>query len=154
MGLVRIDGRTRVRTSARRSGGFLLIDGRTVRVVDRSQTAIAEAAPWAVESSPVLIHGGADGMRGDDGARADRVAVGVTTSGRPILLGAFGPGQDCISLFEFGRLARAAATAHGEAVADLLAMDGGPSAHLFLPGRTLYGASSSIFLTNLIALTA
>lgn len=152
MGLLRIAGQTRIRTSRRRGGGFLIVDGRTVRVVDRSQTAVAEAARGAVESSPVLIYRGANGMRRDDAVRYDRVAAGVTVSGRPLLLGAFGRGQDCISLYEFERLARAAAAAHGEAITDLIAMDGGPSAHMLLPGGTLYGATRSIYLTNLIAL--
>jgi hypothetical protein len=154
MGLLRIAGQTRYPTSHRRGGGFLIADDRPVRIVDRGHAAIAEAARWAVESSPVLIYRGANGMRRDDGVRYDRVAAGVSVSGRPLLLGAFGRGQDCVSLYEFEQLARAAASAHGEAIADLIAMDGGPSAHLLLPGGRLYGATSSIYLTNLIALTA
>ena len=58
-----------------------------------------------------------------------------------------------VSLFEFEQLCRGAARATSEAITDLIAMDGGPSAHLWLPplGR-LYGARSSIYLTNLVTI--
>ena len=155
MGLIRLNGVTRRAPSGRRSGGFLAISPGGPRIVSRARTPEALAAPNAIESSPILILNGQSGMRADDRVPADRVAAGVTRSGAVVLVGAFALGQDTVSLFQFEQLARRAAIAEGEVLSGLIAMDGGPSAHLYLPasGR-LYGSPSSIFLTNLVAIGA
>ena len=153
MGLLRQDGVTRQGPTPGRSGGFLVGAGGHLQVLDRRHPAQAEASPWAIESSPILVQGGDSGMRRDDHARADRVAAGTTRSGALCLAGAFAQGQATVSLYAFEQLCRRAAASAGEAVEDLIAMDGGPSAHLWLPtvGR-LYGARSSIYLTNLVTI--
>ena len=155
MGLVRIGGTTRHPPSGRQGGGFLIAGGRHPRVVTRDQVGLAQAAPNVIESSPILVFNGQTGMRRDDRVRADRVAVGTTQSGSLFLIGAFGAAQDTISLFEFEQLAGVAASTQGQTIAAMIAMDGGPSAHLILPaaGR-LYGEASSIYLTNLVTLSA
>jgi hypothetical protein len=153
MGLVRIDGQTIQGPSPRTSGGFLASDGRSIRIVPRKAPAPALAARFAVESSPILIEGGKSGMRADDGLRFDRIGVGAADSGAMVVLGAFGVAQKAVSLWEFEGLARAAAARVDEHIADMLAMDGGPSAHLFLPdenGGVLYGQPGRIYTPNMV----
>lgn len=153
MGLLRQDGATRQGPTPGRSGGFLTITDGRVQIRDRRHVAEAAASRWAIESSPILVQDGDSGMRRDDHVRADRVAAGVTTAGVLCLAGAFAQGQATVSLFEFEQLCRQAARSTGDSVTDLIAMDGGPSAHLWLPtlGR-LYGSRASIYLTNLVTL--
>jgi hypothetical protein len=155
MGLVRVDGQTLQGPSPRTSGGFLASDGRSVSIVAKATPGPAQAARFAVESSPILIRDGRSGMRSDDGRRFDRVGAGTTREGSVMLMGAFGLAQQAVSLWEFEALAQAAAQASGERMADMLAMDGGPSAHLWLGGEsggTLFGQSGRIYTPNKVCL--
>ncbi len=155
MGLVQVDGRTVQPPSPRRSGGFLVSDGKTFRVVPKSAPAPALAARFAVESAPILIQRGRNGMRADDMQRHDRVAGGVTAAGDLVLVGAFTASGSTVSLWEFEKLVRAAAADLGEAPADVLAFDGGPSAHLFLPGADggeLFGQLGRIYTPNVVCI--
>lgn len=156
MGLVRVDGQTLQGPSPRTSGGFLASDGQSVRIVPKRTPAAALAARYAVESSPILIQNGKSGMRADDGLRFDRIGVGQADSGAMIAAGAFGVAQKAVSLWEFEALVEAAAGDLGERVTDMLAMDGGPSAHLFLPdeaGSVLYGQPGRIYTPNMVCLS-
>jgi len=156
MGLVRVDGAALQGPSPRTSGGFLTSDGRTVAIVPKGKPAAALKARFAVESAPILIADGASGMRSNDGRRYDRVAVGITADGDLMAIGAFGPSQASVSLWEFEKLAREAAARRGERIADLIAMDGGPSAHLYLPGGPakagLYGHLGRIYTPNVVCI--
>ena len=150
-GLLRLNGRTLRGPSARTSGGFLATDGRTLKVFDRDQAAFAESQANAIESSPILIRRGLSGMRRDDRVRADRVAAGVTTDGDVVLFAAFGQGGRGVSLYEFEELIRAGAAVQGKILADVIALDGGPSAHLWLPRQEVFlGQTGSIFLTDAV----
>jgi hypothetical protein len=155
MGLVRVEGRTVQGPSPRKSGGFLTSDGRRLTIVHKATPSSALAARFAVESSPILIYRGQSGMRSDDMQRFDRVAVGATEGGDLVLLGAFGVAQRSVSLWEFEKLARAGAAAEGVAIRDLIAMDGGPSAHLYLPddgAGVLFGQGGHIYTPNLVCI--
>ncbi|MBX7249584.1 MAG: phosphodiester glycosidase family protein [Caulobacteraceae bacterium] len=156
MGLVRVEGQTLQGPSPGTSGGFLATDGRAATVVPKGEPAPALAARFAVESSPILIREGRNAMRSDDGLRFDRVAAGVTRDGGMVLMGAFGVAQKAVSLWEFEALAEAAAKARGVKITDLLAMDGGPSAHLWLGGEgggVLYGQPGRIYTPNKVCLS-
>lgn len=153
LGLVRSGGKTLSEISQRRSGGFLMIDSGKIRIVPRSASARALAATDAIESSPIIVLEGENDMRSDDGVRFDRVALGTTSNKQTVVIGAFGDNQDSITLFEFSALARAAVGATGDRLSNLLAMDGGPSAHIYLPStRRLYGYRGGAYLPNAICM--
>lgn len=152
LGLVRVSHKTLFQPSGRRFGGFLLVnDGGALIAVPRSEAAKAATARDAIESSPMIVEGGKSGMRSDDGVRFDRVGIGRTRAGRTMIVGAFGSDQDTVSLHEFAELTLWAATRQGDAAQDVIALDGGPSAHLFLPGlKTIFGDGAAIFLPNAV----
>lgn len=156
MGLVRFDGRTVQGPSPRASGGFLASDGRSLTVVPKKAPAAALAERYAIESAPILIEDGASGMRSNDGQRYDRVAVGITRDGDLLAIGAFAAGQATVSLWEFEKLAREAARRSGKEIADLIAMDGGPSAHLYVPGlpakSAVHGWLGRIYTPNVVCI--
>ena len=105
----------------------------------------------AIESSPILIRHGASGMKRDDHIRADRVAAGVTSDGDVVLFAVVGQGNDAVSLYEFEELIQAAAAVRGKTLADVIAFDGGPSAHLWIPGQEIFlGQTRSIYLTDVV----
>lgn len=153
-GLLRLDGITLRAPSNRTSGGFLATDGRALKVFDRDHAGEAEKADNAIESSPILIQAGLNGMRRDDGVHADRVAAGVTTDGDVVLFAAIGRDGGGVSLYEFEELIRAGAAVQGKTLADVIAMDGGPSAHLWLPRQDVFlGQTGSIFLTDTVCVS-
>jgi hypothetical protein len=152
LGLLKVKGRVINGVSSRKTGGFLAVkpDG-TITIFIRSEAKQAELATDVVESTPVLIHDGMDVMRGDDHVKFDRVAVGNARHGDLIFVGAFANQQKALSLAELARLAAAAARTRGVEINGLLAMDGGPSAHLWLPtAKTLHGARGPTYLPSAI----
>lgn len=152
LGLLKVGGKTVTKTSRRKSGGFLIIDtvGR-VAVLPKRMVAQAEAARDALESTPVLIRNGGDDMRGDQGDRFDRVGVGNSRNGATIMVGAFARDQQTVSLAEFSKLAIAALKSKRIVPDGLLAMDGGPSAHLWFPAKkALYGHRGAAYLPSAI----
>ena len=155
MGLVRVNGQTAQGPSPRTSGGFLTSDGRSIRIVLKAQPQKAMAARFAVESAPILIWNGKNGMRSDDRQRHDRVGVGITQDGDILVVGAFGPAAAGVSLWEFEKLVRQAAIVQGERMIDFIALDGGPSAHLYTPnangkGGGLWGQLGRIYTPNVV----
>lgn len=155
LGLVRVAGKTLGKPSQRKSGGFLAIESGKPVVFKRKDVDAAMASTDAIESTPILIEGGASGMKNNDGIRFDRVAVGNASKGFSIIAGAFGDDQNSVSLFEFEKLVQAASTALGAAPLDVIAMDGGPSAHIYLPDSDqLFGYKGSSYLPNVVCLGA
>jgi hypothetical protein len=153
LGLVRVGGKTLANPSRRRSGGFLVVNNGKIDVLPRRSKARALIATDAIESTPLLVKNGADDMRSDDGVRFDRVAVGTAANGRTVVIGAFAENQDTASLYEFSALARAAVASIGGRLSNLLAMDGGPSAHIYLPRlKRLYGYRGAAYLPNAICI--
>lgn len=152
LGLLRVKGKTITRASSRKTGGFLIVEpGGTIKILTRPMAALAERAADVVESTPVLINDGRDAMRADDHVKFDRVAVGNSRSGDLVFVGAFASQQRTMSLAEFSRLATAAARTRRVEIDDLLAMDGGPSAHLWLPrSKKLHGARGPTYLPSAI----
>ena len=153
LGLVRVGGKTLARPSGRRSGGFLAVNNGKIEILPRAAKNRALGSTDAIESTPVLVRNGANDMRSDDRVRFDRVAVGTTTDRGTVMIGAFAEDQDSVSLFEFSVLARRAVATIGARLHNLLAMDGGPSAHIYLPGtKRLYGYRGPAYLPNAICI--
>ena len=116
--------------------------------------AQAEAVRDALESTPVLILGGRDDMRGDQRDQFDRIAVGHARDGATVIVGAFAQDQQTVSLAEFTKLVLAAAAIKHITIDGLLAMDGGPSAHLWFPAKNaLYGHRGPSYLPSAICVT-
>jgi hypothetical protein len=152
LGLLRVKGETITRTSSRKTGGFLIVEpGGTTRILTKPMAKQAELAADVIESTPVLINDGRDAMRGDDHVKFDRVAVGNSSSGHLVFVGVFASQQRTMSLAEFSRLVAAAARTQRVEINDLIAMDGGPSAHLWLPIlKKLHGARGPTYLPSVI----
>lgn len=152
LGLLRIDGRTITPVSKRKSGGFLAIDANgLVKVLPRNLDAQVDAAHDIVESTPIIILHGLNDMRGNQGDMFDRVGVGNTQTGASVLVGAFAEDQQTVSLWEFTELTLAAGVDKGIMLDSVLAMDGGPSAHLWFPqDGVLYGHRGPVYLPSAV----
>jgi hypothetical protein len=152
LGLLKVSGRTITKTSPRKTGGFLVVDasGR-IKILPKLQREQAEIARDALESTPILILNGRDDMRGDQRDKFDRVAVGNSQNGDAIIIGAYAKNQQTISLAEFSKFALAALKNKEIEPDGLLAMDGGPSAHIWFPKRNaLYGYRGTAYLPSAV----
>lgn len=154
LGLVRVSGRTLTRPSGRRYGGFLTATDGTFAVLRRQAANTALRATDAIESSPIIVWNARSDMKSDDGIRFDRVALGTTVDGQLVIVGAFAPDQETVTLTELGALAMAAVRLRQKRLDTLIALDGGPSAHLYLARqRRLFGFGGSMYLPNAVCVT-
>lgn len=153
LGLVRIAGSTKSPPSGRKFGGYLTGGHPGLAVLRKGDVQRALRAPYAIESSPLVVEGGASGIRSDDGEVYDRIAIGSARDGGALVVGVFGDDQETVTLGEFASIAIRATAMIGHPAADLLAMDGGPSAHVRLgAANALYGYRGPAFLPNVVCL--
>lgn len=135
LGLAVADGAVLSPFSPRRFGGVLVRDGAGSAIVPIARFDPEEAHEQALQSSPIIVAGGANDMLRDDGRSANRLAIGLDGDGGLVVIGAFRSGGGAVSLFTFAELILALDAAAGIAVVDALAMDGGPSAQILLPAN-------------------
>lgn len=154
LGLVRIDGITLSPPSTRTSGGFLAINDGKPRVFPRQAKAEALRAANAIESAPIVEENGTNGIHSDDGIRFDRIGIGLTETGETLIIAVFGNDQNGVSLFEFEQMAAWVTDQNSLRIKDFIAMDGGPSAHIYLPKTLdLLGDRGFVYIPNVVCLT-
>ncbi len=152
LGLVIQDGEEKNRYRRRRFGGFVTFDGANTEVLGLSERRRAEASPNALQSTPILLRGGRVGV-GRDEVRFDRVAVGHTRGGDLVVAGGFARDGHGLSLRRFTELVRDREELADDPVTDLLALDGGPSAAIVVPGiERVYGMDALTYLPNAICI--
>lgn len=128
-GLVRTGDRTVSSLAGWRDGGVLSIVGDTARVVRIAEWRDAPTSKGiALQAKPLLVADGKVDEPLGDRSRWNRVAVGTMRDGRVVLIGAFTPHNNAVTLREF---AQDAISVLGSNLAMLLNMDGGPSAFLY-----------------------
>ena len=144
LGLAVADGKQVSPFGDRRYGGVLAqIEGQTAIFPVR---AFPQDRPWqeALQSSPIVVADGANDMNGDDGQAANRLAVGLDADGGLVVVGAFRAGHRALSLYAFADLIVALKAAAGIDVRTALALDGGPSAGLYVPSLDAWDGSRGI----------
>ena len=111
-----------------RDGGVLSISGGEARITRiatwRATTSTAETA---LQARPLLVFDGKVDDPLNDHSRWNRVAVGTMRDGSVVLIGAFRPHNNAVTLREF---AQDAIAVLGPDLISLLNMDGGPSAFM------------------------
>ncbi len=137
-----IDEGREVHAAAGGSGALVLDDGRLAIVRLRGLHPAPRAS--VLQTWPLLIEpGGADGIRGEDGKRSRRSAIGLTAGGYGLLVSV---PDDGISLFSLMQLCRRL----GAVVAANL--DGGPSAGFALAAPPGWSAPSATPVSNALVL--
>jgi hypothetical protein len=117
------------------AGGFLAQAAHAVQIfpATTTDTELAQHAE-VLQTRPVLLQAGQLAVARDDFARGNRVAVLVGRSGAVGVLGVFGPVSSAFSLYELALLARQVAQRAGLDAAAAINLEGGPGAHIHLPG--------------------
>lgn len=109
------------------------------------------AEPWAeaLQSSPLIVDQGRNDMHRDDGKRFNRLAIGLDAAGNLMILGAFRANLRAVSLYAFAEIALAVGQRIGFDLEQALALDGGPSARIYLPGSgRFWGYGGRDYLPN------
>lgn len=152
LGLVVADGTTKNRRIGWKGGGFLVHsrDGNT-KIVPATKYRQRPTDFNVIQSKPLLVEDGHNGIRSDDGERYNRTAVAITTSGKLIVAGAFEGFGRSVSLYEFATFLLAVRCSDGSTVRWALAMDGGPGAQIYVPSIKLhFGDPGQNFVPNLV----
>lgn len=134
-----------------KTGGAVLDGSKKQKIVTVAHLKGIDHARDALQSKPMLVWNHQNGIRQDGGPAVDRVAVGVTRDNDWIVIGAFGTEGLGVSLKEFADLILALPSFGGVSVESALNMDGGPSAHIYLPkSEKHFGYLGPTFLPNVI----
>lgn len=131
--------------------GGALFDGPKEKLVPVARLKTIGLHQNALQSKPMLVWNTKSGIRQDGGPTANRVAVGVTHDSDWIVIGAFGNEGLGVTLKEFADIIVALPRLGGVSVDSALNMDGGPSAHMYVPkiGKH-FGDPGQTFLPNVV----
>lgn len=137
----------------RRFGGYAVLEGGKPAILPVKSRNRAEAAEQAIQSSPIVVANGANDMNSDDGVKFNRTAVGITSDGRTVLVGAFRTRGSAISLYDFADAIVGMNSAGGPEIDVALALDGGPSSQILIPSTgDVYGYDGPNYLPNAVCL--
>jgi uncharacterized protein YigE (DUF2233 family) len=154
LGLVKSDGKTISRKYPWASGGVVAASKDRVEIFPIANFTNPQGYSDAIQSKPLLVEGGRDGIRTATNDRFDRSAVAVDSKGSVYFFVLHEPAGSAGSLAEFSYLIRSFRSTKGEAIAFALAMDGGPGAHMYVPALKKHcGAGAPTFVPNALYVT-
>jgi uncharacterized protein YigE (DUF2233 family) len=106
----------------------------------------------ALQSRPILLYSGKPDGADSHEARANRSIIGVTQEGNIVVALVLGEARQSITLAETADLLVSFASLEGRPkLSDVLALDGGPSAHLYAPrSKRHFGSTEDGFVPNII----
>jgi exopolysaccharide biosynthesis protein len=150
MGLVVASGKN-VSSLWRWKTGGAVLDGLKEKIVPVARLKGAGHPQNALQSMPMLVWNNKNGIWQEGGPAVNRVAVGVTRDNDWIVIGAFGSEGLGVTLKEFADLILALPRLGGAFVVSALNMDGGPSAHMYVPKmKKNFGDPGYTFLPNVV----
>jgi hypothetical protein len=153
LGLAVGDGVALSPFSPRRWGGVLVRRGGESAILPLAAFPADGVWDQALQSSPILVADGANDMLRDDGQLDNRLAVALDGAGGLALVGAFRDGGGAVSLHSFAELLLALGLLAGLAPESALALDGGSSAGIVLPGADRsWGSSLPGYMPNALCL--
>lgn len=149
LGLVKADGKT---VSARfnwTSGGIVAASAHGVSILPIASAGAASDHADVLQSKPLLVEDGRDGIRSAGYDRFDRSAIALDARGRTYFFVLHEPSGAAGSLAEFSRLLLSYRSSDRQPILHALAMDGGPGAYLYVPALGRHcGAGTANFVPN------
>ena len=151
LGLIIADGMQRNPKVDWGSGGILLRSRDEARIVPLPAFGNEPGITEAIQSKPILVKDGKSGIYTSRPEYFNRTAVGLDASGNYICIGAFTDNGDAVSLYEFAELLIRLREIGGPSIQDALALDGGPSAHIYIPSiHKHYGYATDNYVPNVL----
>jgi hypothetical protein len=160
LGLVVSNGKKVVDRIGWTSGGVVYATRSVLRVVGVREPLPATGVISALQSKPIVVAEGAVDIRNETlpRERNNRTAIGVRRDGRRefiVVAGVFAEDDQGMTLCEFAQFLVIPRARRGPAVTEALSMDGGPGAHLALPGAREgrlrhFGAAAAAYVPNVL----
>ena len=133
------------------SGGVVQFRKKLVEIVPIGKFSEQSDIITAIQSKPLLVEAGQNGIRISDSARFDRIAIATTSDNQVMVIIVSTPTGKGASLAEFASLLLRIKTRAGGSLNWALALDGGPGAHLMF-GRIHCGRGEPNYVPNLLYL--
>ena len=133
LGLVKTRGRVTNKRHGWTSGGVLFATKAGPVISPIGKFKDSADVLEAVQSKPLLVESGKNGIRSNTNDRFDRSAVALAENGDYVMAVIHAPAGNAASLAEFSRLLLALYRLKDKRLSWAIAMDGGPGAHLFVP---------------------
>jgi len=154
LGLLVSQGRVVRAVKPWRTGGVVSQRSGSIDVTPLGGFAGPPEVDEALESMPLLFGNGRV-MAPFRGGAANRAAIGVAADGTVIIAGVFAPADRAATLEQFAEFMNTAARRRGMTIKSVVALDGGPSAHLFIPSLELhFGFDGERYVPNLLHFAA
>jgi hypothetical protein len=151
LGLIISDGKRRSSKMQWSSGGVLYARDGVTKIDHVSSVTNDFSAQQAIQSKPLVVENGQNGIYTPDKARFNRVGVGISKSGNIVVAGVFSPDQEGATLFGFAEALIAFGALLKDPLVSAIAMDGGPGAHIYISdGQRLFGYDGETFVPNVI----
>lgn len=133
-----------------REGGILFQANDTVGIIhinDYTDQKFREA----IQCKPILVRNSKNDIYSNSDSYFDRISIGITNANELIVCGAFNQDGIALSIYEFGEFLSTCSKKPCPNLNISLYLDGGPSAHIYIPvlGKH-YGYSSNNYLPNII----
>lgn len=153
LGLVVANGRRTSRRHPWKTGGVLIARPTDLAITPIAQFVDGPEIAQALQSKPILVEGGKDGMRGPDRERFDRSAVLLSATGAIAFVAVTEPQGKAATLAEVSRFLLSFRFTDGSGASMALAMDGGPGVHLYVPSLNRHCGSGVVnYVPNAVAL--
>lgn len=154
LGLVKSDGEIKNRKYNWKFGGMIAASDNDVEIIPVRAYKDSPSRINVIQSKPLLIEEGRDGIWKSNFDRFDRSAIALTRHGEIVLFVIHAPGGAAASFAEFSQILLNYRTKNGNPIHYALAMDGGPGAHLFVPSlRKHCGVDTPNYIPNVVYLS-
>lgn len=154
LGLIKMDGERKNVQFPWSSGGVVFGEQRNLAISRIAAFKDSASILTAVQSKPLLVEDGLDGIRSLTGQKFDRSAIAITSSGQVLISVIHSPGGRTAELAEYSALLLKWRDQEGGKVTWALAMDGGPGAHLYVPALKRHcGTGEPNYIPNILYIT-
>lgn len=135
-------------------GGIIYQKGIIIGLTHIKQwTLMPNQVDYALQSKPLVVERGNNGICVNQDIRANRVGIGFNNRNELLICGAFSRNLKAISLYDFGKLMALSVQRGGPGGRNVLGLEGGPGAHIYIPpmGKH-FGYGNNNFVANTIHL--
>jgi phosphodiester glycosidase len=133
------------------SGGVIVMKNGETKIMPIAAFTMNNAITEALQSKPIVVKNQAMDILSNQPDFYNRTAVGLDVGGGYVCVGAFAENGHAVTLFEFAELLCRLHDIGGPKLNDALALDGGPSSHLYIPSiHKHFGYAGDRYVPNVL----
>jgi hypothetical protein len=151
VGLVITEGEEKNQKSNWPTGGIILRKQSETMIVEVAAFTPQKDISEALQSIPIVVKGGKRDVFNSRPEYFNRTAIGLDSSDNYVGVGVFADNGDAVSAFEFAELLQRLREVGGRSIQDALALDAGPSAHIYIPSiQKHFGYATENYVPNIL----